>query len=230
MNAYLVDVIDSPTVESETKRKNPHLPPVTSQSLIKWFQDQSAKDLMEDQRYHVPLNMWEHVLLDPTKTFLEVPGKSLRRTFIQLGWELAHKLDHEELQIEPTPCPPALIALIELLHTGSLIIDDIEDHSLFRRGRPSLHVQIGLAPALNLGNWLYFVAGSMIDHLGGDPLIQLKLHQSLNRIMLRCHQGQALDVGCQVSSIPRSNVHDLVNRSTQLKSGALVGYALLYGA
>ena len=230
MNASLIDVVDSSIVESDKKRKNPNLPPLPPHSLLKWFQNQNAKDLVEDHRYPVPLDMWEHVLLGPAKTFLEVPGKSLRRTFIQLGWELAYNLDNQEPQIDPPPCPQALIALIELLHTGSLIIDDIEDQSLFRRGRPSLHIQIGLAPALNIGNWLYFVAGSMIEHLGGDPLIQLKLYQSLNRTMLRCHQGQALDVGCQVSAIPRSEVYALVNRSTQLKSGTLIGYALQLGA
>jgi geranylgeranyl pyrophosphate synthase len=45
--------------------------------------------------------------------------------------------------------------IIELFHNFTLIHDDIEDDSLFRRGEPTLHVSHGLAMALNSGDALY---------------------------------------------------------------------------
>lgn len=50
------------------------------------------------------------------------------------------------------------LALPELVHTGSLIIDDIEDESENRRGAPSAHHIYGLPMALNAGSAAYFLA------------------------------------------------------------------------
>ncbi len=33
----------------------------------------------------------------------------------------------------------ALTALVELLHTGSIVVDDVEDDAPMRRGRPAVH-------------------------------------------------------------------------------------------
>jgi len=49
------------------------------------------------------------------------------------------------------PIPPEVVraaAVVEMFHNMSLIIDDILDQSSQRRGRPTLHRQFGLLPAL----------------------------------------------------------------------------------
>jgi geranylgeranyl pyrophosphate synthase len=48
---------------------------------------------------------------------------------------------------------PAVI--IEMFHNFTLIHDDIEDDSQFRRGEPALHVTYGVPMALNCGDALY---------------------------------------------------------------------------
>lgn len=54
---------------------------------------------------------------------------------------------------------------LELLHAASLIHDDIIDQALERRGRESLHLRIGIGPAVVLGDYLilrsYTVFGKM---------------------------------------------------------------------
>ncbi len=45
-------------------------------------------------------------------------------------------------------------AALELLHGASLIHDDIVDGAKERRGHPALHIQIGVGPALILGDYL----------------------------------------------------------------------------
>lgn len=47
--------------------------------------------------------------------------------------------------------------LIELLHCASLIIDDIEDGSIQRRGKPCSHSVYGIDYAINAANLMYFL-------------------------------------------------------------------------
>jgi geranylgeranyl pyrophosphate synthase len=47
-------------------------------------------------------------------------------------------------------------AIGEVLHNGSLVIDDIEDKSDFRRSKPCLHKIVGEDIAINAGCYMYF--------------------------------------------------------------------------
>ena len=84
--------------------------------------------------------------------------------------------------------------LVELPHNGSLIIDDIEDSSDTRRGRPAVHLLHGLDMAINTGNFLYFLPQVLIDesHLPAEQKYRLfSLHAEALR---RLHLGQGLDI------------------------------------
>ena len=50
----------------------------------------------------------------------------------------------------------------ELIHNGTIIIDDIEDGSETRRGEPCLHIKHGEDLAINLGNTMYYMPMSLI--------------------------------------------------------------------
>ena len=47
-------------------------------------------------------------------------------------------------------------AVGEFIHNGSLVIDDIEDNSDLRRGKPCLHKIYGSDIAINVGCFMYF--------------------------------------------------------------------------
>lgn len=47
-------------------------------------------------------------------------------------------------------------AIGEMIHNGSLVIDDIEDKSDFRRGKECLHKLYGQDIAINVGCYMYF--------------------------------------------------------------------------
>lgn len=47
-------------------------------------------------------------------------------------------------------------SLIECIHNGSLIVDDIEDNSEVRREKPCVHKIYGVDVSINAGNMLYF--------------------------------------------------------------------------
>ncbi|MDH3423758.1 MAG: polyprenyl synthetase family protein, partial [Gemmatimonadota bacterium] len=126
--------------------------------------------------------------------------------------------------------PELLLVLIELLHAGSLIIDDIEDDSQIRRGRPALHRLHGLPLALNTGNWLYFLALAVLARSGQSPDVRLALYEDVSMALMRCHQGQALDLSVRVTDLRRAEVSELVATSTRLKTGSLMELAATLGA
>ncbi|HJM55079.1 MAG TPA: polyprenyl synthetase family protein [Poseidonia sp.] len=95
-------------------------------------------------------------------------GKRLRPLLILLAHRLAGGSDDAEV------LPLALA--FELIHTATLVHDDINDEADERRGRPTIHAQAGQAKAVIAGDWL-FVQGF---GLGG------RYNESIVSLMARC--------------------------------------------
>lgn len=49
-----------------------------------------------------------------------------------------------------------IAAAIELIHNGTLVVDDIEDSSPVRRNKPCVHLLYGVDVSINAGNFMYF--------------------------------------------------------------------------
>jgi geranylgeranyl pyrophosphate synthase len=127
------------------------------------------------------------------------------------------------------PMPERLPLLVEILHAGSLIVDDIEDDSKYRRGKPALHLVVGMPLALNAGNWLYFLPHSVLEEMALAPHVELQVRRVLDRGVLRCHYGQALDLGARLGSLAQREVFEVVSLSTRLKTGSLLELAAELG-
>lgn len=63
----------------------------------------------------------------------------------------------------PDYLEPVALA-VECFHKASLIHDDIEDDDAERYGEPACHVRLGLAPALNLGDYLIGLGYRLFCH------------------------------------------------------------------
>lgn len=172
---------------------------------------------------HVDERLWHAALQGPLLELLERPGKELRSRIVQVAYEACRD--------EASAAMPAELPLVvELLHTGSLIVDDIEDDSRYRRGRPALHLVVGMPLALNAGNWLYFAPHVLLERLALPAAVELELRRSIDRNVLRCHYGQALDLGVRLGSLAQREVHDVVSLSTRLKTGSLLELSAEIGA
>ncbi len=162
----------------------------------------------------------ERALHAPLREFLARPGKAFRARLIEGCHQLAGGHD----------APAAALEAIELLHAGSLIVDDIQDDADTRRGGPALHRLIGTARALNAGNWLYFEALARLDALE-LPLSQARtLARQAHLCLRRCHEGQALDLALRVTDTKRNELPALCSFVSLLKTGALMGFAAEVGA
>ena len=82
----------------------------------------------------VPAHVWKQALGAPLESVLSRPGKEFRARLLTTSYLLAGGAP---------PIAAEIPALLEILHAGSLVVDDIEDDSESRRGAPSLHVAYG---------------------------------------------------------------------------------------
>jgi geranylgeranyl pyrophosphate synthase len=169
----------------------------------------------------MPWELWREALYGPLRDFLGRPGKEFRARLVGAAFRLGGRSE--------TP-PAELPLIVELLHAGSLIVDDIEDGSAYRRGEPALHCTYGLPRALNAGNWLYFWPMSLIERLDVAPEARLALYRTISQTLLRCHSGQALDLSARVGGLSQRDVARVVEVTTSLKTGALMELAAAIGA
>lgn len=87
------------------------------------------------------------VLRDASNHILQAGGKRVRPRLLILAYLAAGGIDPEY------PAAPA--AAIELMHTASVVHDDINDHGIVRRGRPSVNAIWGRTFALLTGDFLF---------------------------------------------------------------------------
>lgn len=169
-------------------------------------------------------------LIDPVQDFFQKPGKNIRPRLVELGYRLA--FDSDPIVVPPEDTQKLKLAghIVELIHGGSLIVDDIQDGSLVRRNAPTFHLQHGLPVALNAGNWLYFWALGQVKELKLSNDSTQKLLDIILGLMIRAHFGQAIDLGTRIDEIPQNQVEKTCYASMELKTGTLLSLALQLGA
>jgi geranylgeranyl pyrophosphate synthase len=176
----------------------------------------------------VPTAVWAAALAGPAAAFLARPGKDLRARLVRAGWRLggAHAHDaHASASASAAPAVRGIELAIELVHAGSLIVDDVEDGSEERRGGPALHRLVGAPLAINTGSWMYFWALAELARLGVPGAVERAA-----AALARCHQGQALDLATRVVDLEPRDVPAVVAATTRLKTGALCRLAVELGA
>ena len=92
----------------------------------------------------------------------------------------------------------------ELLHVGSLVVDDVEDRSTVRRGGPTAHVLFGEALAINAGTAAYFIAEPPVARDDLPPETKVRIYQLYFDSMRAGHAGQALDLAGLGDAVERA--------------------------
>jgi len=165
----------------------------------------------------VPPAVWRAALSGPAAAFLARPGKDLRARLVRAGWVLAGRRADQ--------LPEGLARVIEILHAGSLIVDDVQDAARERRGGPALHHLVGEPLAINTGSWMYFWALTELSQLAVPGAVEAAL-----ATLVACHQGQALDLAARIDTLAMREVPAVVAATTRLKTGRLCRFATELGA
>ncbi len=85
---------------------------------------------------------------------------------------------------------------LEMLHEGSIMVDDIEDSSDMRRGKPCTHKIFGVDVAINAGNFMYFLAFFPLikNRINFSEKTLLRAWENTMEEITRIHYGQATDI------------------------------------
>jgi geranylgeranyl pyrophosphate synthase/predicted secreted hydrolase len=86
------------------------------------------------------------------------------------------------------------LAMPELLHVGSLVVDDVQDKSTIRRGKPTAHLIYGEPLAINAGTAAYFLATTMLASDEISDRNKLRVYDLYFEAMRAGHAGQAMDL------------------------------------
>ena len=125
-------------------------------------------------------------------------------------------------------------AAIELVHNFSLVHDDIQDNSEYRRGRKTAWVKWGAPMAINAGDALFVIANQSVLDLKTHYPAEMVVRAAgvLNDICLQLTQGQYMDMSYEERTdlsmedywpMIGGKTSALLSACTQI--GALLGYA-----
>lgn len=114
---------------------------------------------------------------------------------------------------------------IELLHTESVIHDDIIDQENLRRGKPSFHVKYGYNSSILTAD---FVLGIILNI--GSKINDPSVSGELSKAAIKMSEGEMMEI--QMGKDPDINIHDYIqvleNKTASLfeassKIGAILG-------
>jgi geranylgeranyl diphosphate synthase type 3 len=119
---------------------------------------------------------------------------------------------HEQLKV--------IRHIVRMLHSASLMIDDIEDGPQLRRGRPVAHKVYGIPQTINSANYVYFLAYKELAILRrlGEESAAKDLDLVVTEELLNVHRGQGLEIVWRdLLQCPTEEEYiSMVNNSTSL--------------
>ena len=148
---------------------------------------------------------------------VDAGGKRLRPMLVLLGGGACNKLNKNHI---------TLAAVIEFIHTATLLHDDVVDISTLRRGHPTANATWGNASSVLVGDFLYTRAFQLMVTLGNMDVLTL-LADSTNAIA----EGEVM----QLTKIgdPNTTEEDyfevIRNKTAVLFAAATAGSAILAG-
>ncbi|MFA4930606.1 MAG: polyprenyl synthetase family protein [Patescibacteria group bacterium] len=188
------------------------LPPKVTQSWLK-------KHIGEVD-YQFNPDIWLQTISRPFYHMFASGGKRFRPVLTYLLHDIftGRNEDIDELAVIP-----------ELIHSGTLIIDDIEDKSLTRRGKKCVYQQFGTAISVNNGNFLYYFAQKIIhdSHLSDQK--KILAYQIITDKLTSLHLGQAMDIEWSQQHDFSIDEADYL-QMTAYKTSALLSVAMQLGA
>ncbi|UTA49680.1 polyprenyl synthetase family protein [Simiduia sp. 21SJ11W-1] len=149
---------------------------------------------------------------------VEAGGKRLRPLLVLL---CANALGYKkEARLE-------LAAIIEFIHTATLLHDDVVDVSALRRGRPTANAQWGNAPSVLVGDFLYSRAFQMMVRIGNMDVMGI-LADTTNTIS----EGEVQQlVNAKNPAITEADYYTVIHKKTAaLFEAACETAAVLAGA
>jgi geranylgeranyl diphosphate synthase type I len=196
---------------------------VIDEMIEKYIPREFVKDTLvfklSPPRYAYNLKALNRAIAEPIWEFLDRGGKRWRPRLFLVICEALGKNPKTFLDYAIIP---------EVIHNGTLMIDDIEDQSELRRGKPCTYKLFGLDIAINSGNAMYYLPVlSLIKNRGKIPAATLnKAYEVYVQEMINLSFGQAMDIAWHrgLADADKISEHDYLQMCA-FKTGTLARIA-----
>jgi len=176
----------------------------------------------------VESDIYQKALIDPIRTIIDRGGKSWRSYAALACCDIVGGNSQEAIE---------WLSLPELMHVGSLIVDDVQDQSDIRRGEATCHKIYGEPIAINAGSAAYFIGQISVYNADISDAKKLRIYHMYFETLRAAHSGQALDLyglDYMMEDVVENGKGDLlIKRSIaihKLKSAAPASYLAKIGA
>jgi len=176
--------------EIDIKKLLDDMKPVIKEAIEKniprVFNKENMKFFCGEARYAYDIDSANKSIAIPLWEILDRGGKMWRPALLlfiaeAMGGDLDDVLD--------------LTAVCEVVHNGTLIVDDIEDNSLQRRNKPCLHKMYGTDVAVNCGNMMYFLPIALFKSKSFlDDKVMIRMYELYIEELIKLHFGQGFDI------------------------------------
>jgi geranylgeranyl pyrophosphate synthase len=165
--------------------------PLIDKAIEKYIPRKFSKDAVlfnvNPPMYSYNLEPLNKAIADPIWDMLDRGGKRWRPALFLLICEALGK--------DPDYCLDFSI-IPEVIHNGTLVIDDIEDSSKLRRGKPCTYKIFQMDIAVNAGNAMYYLPllPLMAQKTKLTPEMQRDIYEVYVQEMINLSMGQAMDI------------------------------------
>lgn len=138
---------------------------------------------------------------------VQAGGKRLRPVALLLA---AKACNPEQPQVESDQC--ALAAIVEFIHTATLLHDDVVDESEMRRGRDTANEVFGNAASVLVGDYLYSRSFQMMVGVGSMRVMEI-LSRTTNQIA----EGEVMQlINCGSADTTEQQYMDTIQSKTAI--------------
>jgi geranylgeranyl pyrophosphate synthase len=165
--------------------------PLIDKAIEKYIPRKFAKNSLLFQVippvYSYNLETIDKAIADPTWDILDRGGKRWRPALFLLICETLGKKGKDFTDLAVIP---------EVIHNGTLVIDDIEDASELRRGKPCTYKLYGEDISINVGNAMYYMPllALMTKKIKLSAEVLCDIYEIYVQEMINLSLGQAMDI------------------------------------
>ena len=184
--------------------------------IPRWVDERGIEEFLGKPMYRYEARSINEGILKPFWDLLDRGGKRWRPALMLMAYEaLGGRIE----DIAP------LTVIPEAIHNGTLAVDDVEDGSEFRRGKPCIHRIYGEDIAINMGNTMYYLPILILERLGIDREKRLRILEEYVKTMIKLSFGQGMDIAWHRGLVEDVDEEQYLEM-TLLKTGALAGFSV----
>jgi geranylgeranyl pyrophosphate synthase len=176
-------------IERILSEKKSMIDSIIEKYIPRKYSEQSLESTAGKARYAYDVDTATKAISELVWDFLDRGGKRWRPAlFLLVAEAIGGEKAAENVK--------EFVLIPEIVHNGSLLVDDIEDDSPMRRGKPAVHKIYGVDLAVNAGNAMYYLPllAFIKNKDKFDPTVIRTAYEIYAQEMIDIHFGQAFDI------------------------------------